>query len=339
MTEIQRLIWTLSMPACAYETSDQHKEMSVARQARDVSDTLDLISCFRERDPFVHNSSLFNIANGMTAQEAVNVEKAKEIGDSIIASMVGEPVEEFTFRKANQAVTLGTRSTVKVKGETVKVDPHLIFQRLIAVGEHWDDLPSLFKCELCTHPLALFDSSSLPLEANKPGLADALWKAMKGSPQREPSGRVQYIIDGGALLHRIPWQRGSTYNSVCQLYVRHVTQKYGAAVIVFDGYKDEPTTKDVTHLRRTGACAGVTVHFTGEMIMQSKKDEFLNNSVNKQRFILFLSDKLERAGCHVDHAKHDADVLIIQTAVASARNKDTVVIGDDRLAGPPTSLC
>jgi hypothetical protein len=64
-----------------------------------------------------------------------------------------------------------------------------------------------------------------------------------------------------------------------------VTQKYGAACIVFDGYKDDhPTTKDVTHLRRTGASAGVTVHFTGGMIIQFKKDEFLNNKTNKQCF-------------------------------------------------------
>ena len=30
-----------------------------------------------ERDPFVQNDSLFNNANGMTAQERVNVEKAR----------------------------------------------------------------------------------------------------------------------------------------------------------------------------------------------------------------------------------------------------------------------
>ena len=65
------------------------------------------------------------------------------------------------------------------------------------------------------------------------------------------------------------------------------------------------------------------------MIIQSKKDQFLNNKENKQRFLVYLSDKLERAGCITDHAKHDADVLIVQTAIASARTKDTVLVGDD----------
>ena len=97
MTENQRLVWVLSMPVCvsinetmqkfigvSYETSDQHKDVSAARQARDVSDTVDLIDYLNERDPFVQNDSLFNIANGMTAQERVNVEKAREIGVKIV---------------------------------------------------------------------------------------------------------------------------------------------------------------------------------------------------------------------------------------------------------------
>ena len=97
MTENQRLVWVLSMPVCSsinetmqkfsgvsYETSDQHKGVSAARHARDVSDTVDLIDYRSERDPFVQNDSLFNIANGMTAQERVNVEKAREIGVKIV---------------------------------------------------------------------------------------------------------------------------------------------------------------------------------------------------------------------------------------------------------------
>ena len=78
------------------------------------------------------------------------------------------------------------------------------------------------------------------------------------------------------------------------MYVRYVTQKYGAAVIVFDGYNDDPTTKDVPHLRRTGDCVRVTVHFSSGMMIKSK-EEFLNNKANNQRFIHYLSDNLERS--------------------------------------------
>ena len=109
MTENQRLVWVLSKHVCAsinetmqkfsgvsYETSDQHKDVSAPRQARDVSDIVDLIDYLNETDPFAKNDSLFNIANGMTAQERVNVEKAREIGVKIVESMAGKSTDEFT---------------------------------------------------------------------------------------------------------------------------------------------------------------------------------------------------------------------------------------------------
>ncbi len=58
------------------------------------------------------------------------------------------------------------------------------------------------------------------------------------------------------------------------MYVRYVTQKYVAAAIAFDGYNDDPTTKDATHLRGTGDCVGVTVHFASGMMIKSKKGAF-----------------------------------------------------------------
>ena len=211
----------------------------------------------------------------MTAQERVNAEKAREIGVKIVESMAGKSTDEFTFRKANQAVALGSRSTVKIKGEHVNIDPQLLFQRLLTVRERCDDVTSLFQYELCTYPAALFESSSLPLQPNKAVLADYIWKSMK-EEQRNPSGDVQYVLDGGALLHRVPMAM-MTYESVSHLYVMYVTQKYGAAAIVFDGYNDDPTVKDATHLLRTGDCVGVTVHFASGMMIKYKKDEFLNN--------------------------------------------------------------
>ena len=71
MTEKQRLVWVLFVLVCArinetmklfsgvsYEASDQHKDVSAAKQARDVSDTVDLIDYLNERDPFVQNDSV-----------------------------------------------------------------------------------------------------------------------------------------------------------------------------------------------------------------------------------------------------------------------------------------
>ena len=64
------------------------------------------------------------------------------------------------------------------------------------------------------------------------------------------------------------------------------------------------------------------------MKLTMKKEKFLANSENKQRFINMLSGYLETK-CKVYHAPADADVLIVQKTLESAAIMDTALIGDD----------
>ena len=64
------------------------------------------------------------------------------------------------------------------------------------------------------------------------------------------------------------------------------------------------------------------------MLVTLKKDEFLSNQVNKQKFINLLSENLEHAGYSIRHAKGDA-VMIVDTAITKARDQTTVLIGED----------
>jgi hypothetical protein len=140
---------------------------------------------------------------------------------------------------------------------------------------------------------------------------------------------VQYVIDGGALLHRVPWNSGETYDAICSRYIRYVGDRYVPASIVFDGYESGPTTKDGAHGKRAKSSVSVPVHFTRDMVCSIKKDEFLANKINKQKFLHLLSDNFESHGDEVLHATADADVLMVGTTIASAASKDTVLVGDD----------
>ncbi len=151
-----------------------------------------------------------------------------------------------------------------------------------------EDPASLFKYELCTHPAALFDRSSLPWEANKPALANALWKLVKNDSEAETlPDFVHYVLNGGSLLHRLSWKQGETFQSVCARYVTYVTTKYGEATIVFDGYESGPDIKDATHQRRSHG-SGPIVALTNQTIITLKKKDFLSNKVNKQNFLSLL---------------------------------------------------
>ena len=88
--------------------------------------------------------------------------------------MDGEAVAEYTFKRKHQVVTLDRRSTVKIDGESVQIDTQLLFQILALSAKTADDLPDVFKYELCSHPPAVFDLNQLLQQPQKPVLADAI---------------------------------------------------------------------------------------------------------------------------------------------------------------------
>ena len=266
--------------------------MSKARQARDWKDTLAVVQYLQERNPFSNDTSLRNIATGVHAHPTFNVDTAHTVGSAILKSMEGKTSDEHTFRRKDQAVTLGTKSSILIDGEEVQIDPQLLFQRLIIVAQTSDELESAFKHELCSYPPALFDSSLLLREAHKPALADAIWVLLGPDVQADvPNEDSRCVLDGGALIQRIPWIRGSTYGCIVNQYTEYVTHKYRDAVVVFDGY-DNANTKDMTHQRRSKGNAGTTVTFTGDTPVTMKKDQFLANRQNKKRFISMLSERV-----------------------------------------------
>lgn len=342
MTEAQRLAWVMFMSACAEvngamqnltdivdNTSEQHKEATKARQERDHKDAHEIVTFLSLRNPFGADKSLRSITTGIVAEDNVNADKAKEVGEKILSSLTGKNVYDHSFRRKDQVVTMASKAAVKFDDGKIQVDPQLLFQRLsiIATGGRFENPKSLLKYGMCSYPPALFDTSLLPRKANKPALADAIWTDVKNT-STEVTGNVHFVLDGGALIHRVSWPRGFTYDAIYSVYVQCVIQRYGKATVVFDGYQNGPSTEDCTHQRRT-SLSTPTVAFDSSMVAKVKKEEFLANKVNKQKFILHLGERLQQSGCTVNRAAGDADLLIAQTAIQSARSLSTVLVGDD----------
>ena len=85
----------------------------------------------------------------------------------------------------------------------------------------------------------------------------------------------------------------------------------------------------MAHLRWSGGVVSTLVNFNGDMTIQTKKEAFVASSINRQRFIIMLSDRLHASGCRTIHAEGDADTVIVQTAVRCADSGVTVVVGED----------
>ena len=127
-------------------------------------------------------------------------------------------------------------------------------------------------------------------------------------------------LDVVAKIYRLSWACESTYD---RLKVRYITQKYGSASVVFDGYTEAPTKIWCSHETQRDHTS-LTVHFTCDLILQYRKDDFLKNPANERHFLHLLSNKLFRAGCQIGPA-----FLITQTDIASPRHQFTVLVGDD----------
>ena len=132
-------------------------------------------------------------------------------------------------------------------------------------------------------PSFLFDDQGPLQKANKYVLAECLWSVEEDINMTFPSD-VHYVIEGGSLLHRPAWLRGTTSKAFAEMYVTHVKKKYVKATVVFDGYCSGPSTKDMAHMRRKARNPGAQIHFTPEMFLCEKMEEFLYNANNKQKF-------------------------------------------------------
>ena len=117
-------------------------------------------------------------------------------------SMAGIPVAQYTFKRRDPAMTLQSKSSVCIGGQPIHVDPVLLFQRLIVASNAIDDRNALFHFELCSYPSALFDDTLMPRAPQKAVLADAISTRLPPDIAG-PTGVVQHVLDGGALLHRI----------------------------------------------------------------------------------------------------------------------------------------
>ena len=92
---------------------------------------------------------------------------------------------------------------------------------------------------------------------------------------------TQYILDGGNLIYKMGnWKKQTTFHQIAMQCVAYVTRNFGKnVVLVFNGYPQNPTTKDDAHKSRAqSAGTGPDVQVTATTKLAIKKDVFLSNT-------------------------------------------------------------
>lgn len=128
--------------------------------------------------------------------------------------MAKKPVYTYCAKRSDRVNTLGSASAVTNTEKKIDIDPALLFQRMMTVATVGQmNLADVLNYELCAYPPALFESRTLLRKSDKPQLAHAIVKKcgdLCKSDVSETQLNVQYVLDGGSLLHRVPWKSGDT---------------------------------------------------------------------------------------------------------------------------------
>ena len=314
-----------------YTTSDQHKDASAPRMARDKEDLAKLAAKLDQQSPFSDEVALRNIITGINADTNVNFHNLFIVGKDAVTNMEGQAVFSYSHKCTDAVNTLASPRAVTVDKER-GIDPALLFQRFIVVSQSEDICLEVMKCELSPYPPSLFELKNLLRKPDKPPLLHAVRSHVNSSNdailQVIPKTDY-YVLDGGSLIHRLKWTGGSTYNSIADAYASFTVDVYGNATVVFDGYDGGPSTKDNAHQSRTRTKVTNKVDISDATKFVGKKDDFLSNGMNKHALIKLISGRLREMGCHTIQAEGDADLDIVKAAVAMSAYKSTTLIGED----------
>ncbi len=103
--------------------------------------------------------------------------------------------------------------------QKIHIDSTILFSRLIATAEREEDMKPYFNYELSSVPTSLFKDGFIRKGA-KSQLANFFTSSINGC---EYQRNAKYVIDRGALLHRVKWEVKTTYQVIAKQYVGQPT--------------------------------------------------------------------------------------------------------------------
>ncbi|CAG9761611.1 unnamed protein product [Ceutorhynchus assimilis] len=301
----------------AAKTTRKSDEWSNAVVFR-IENEIDLIAAEGRYHGSCLGEYVMSLSTGVIGDENVNCHLSDQIGSSSLESIIGSNFGQVKFSRKKRVLSMrGFTSSVKLHDEVVPVDLYTIFRRISFHKKTEYELKNYFTYELAPYPPSLFDEQGMMRKSRKSVFYDLF------NPVETPSniGSALYVIDGGFVLHRVPWELRERFSSILNKYVEYVKKYFGSrSIIVFDGYPDDPgekSTKSAERLRRNKFMAA-NVKFDESMLLTISKDKFLSNEGNKKRMISMLIKKFSEENISVEQAAEDADITIVRRAMENA---------------------
>lgn len=313
-----------------FTSSEQHRDFGEARITKDMTDIAKLTTWLENHPPFPEITDIMSIATGVVGDDTVNCYDAVTCGKQAMNKMVTLPFSDVKLSRKDRALPISSvTSSIKLHDENVAIDPLLLFQRISISKKSDEDLKEYLRYELAPFPLALFNENGM-----RKTKKSVLFNLFEPTNENVHLPNYDVVIDGGFLLHKVIWQRGSSVSVICDGYVKFIKIHYPGrtCTVVFDGYNISPnSTKAAEQGRRYRMKKSLDIHFTLDIEITVSQELFLSNHHNKDRLINLLRSRLQENGITTQQASDDADVLIVSTAIQKSMGKtsNVAVIGED----------
>ena len=131
-----------------------------------------------------------------------------------------------------------------------------LFSRLIAIVQREEDMIPYFSYELTAIPTSLFKDGAMR-KTQKSQLAKIVTSDVQPA---ECNVRTSYVIDGGALLHKVKWAKKAAYKDILLQYVQYVHAKYGqrTCIVFYGKMKADHQQKIRSILGDLGKCVQIS---------------------------------------------------------------------------------
>ena len=310
---------------CGVQTysSDQHRDLRASTEKKDGEHASVFYSWLIEHSPFIYKDldGLVDLSTGIVADKSSNAHLAYEIGLKAAHSITGMTFSDVKLKRADGVISIkAARDKINVRGQEVEYNCELLFARVSSVSTP-QEMQENLKYEFARAAPSLFEKGLM--RKNDKSVLGHLLRDGYALDVQAPTPGEQHVVDGGKFVQTVPWPPTSeNYEDVLNEYIRYACNNYSPhSHFVMDGYEDENSVKIAEQKRRIkGNVARDIIFKSDTKLSKFTKSEFLNNILNKGRFVKLLSQKLRQNGYEVTECKRDADIEIAQAALSQSKH-------------------
>ena len=189
--------------------------------------------------------------------------------------MVGKEFKDIKIKRTDKVNSLAKMtSIIKIGNQEIEINPMILFQRMLMCINSPDDVKEFLKYEISSYPQSIFNENGM-----RKNVKSNLFEEFSNVDISRLINTDIYVIDGGFLLHKVKWNKCTTYKDVCDNYVHYIVKTFKSAVIVFDGYKNENSIKKSEQFRQYLKKKSPHFVITEETPLSMSQEKFLSNCI------------------------------------------------------------